>query len=225
MGVKEEQEVAKAIVETSWNKRASPIDVPRNLFHSRSARIDTTHTLSVVAPHLRVADAVLDVGCGSGYVTWCLAKHQCARVSCVDIVDSRRAQLDDFHLYDGVSLPFADASFDVVMLNFVLHHIPNETKSRAMAEVRRVAARSVIVLEDTPRNWIDRYFSNRHGRTFQRQINSQLPFGFYSQPEWETWFSEQGFAVRHSQRISRFARDWRQPYARSCFVLEKFAGP
>jgi ubiquinone/menaquinone biosynthesis C-methylase UbiE len=190
-------------------------------FHSKAVRKETFHTLSVVEPHLKPDDVVVDIGCGSGYVTWQLAERHKGRVLALDIVDCRKKPTPHFALYDGVELPLETESCDVAMLNFVLHHIPNETKPAVLAEVRRAVRRAVIVLEDTPRNFVDRYFNRRHGETFRKSIGSTAGFGFFSQREWERYFSEQGFAVVHSQKLGRFTRDIRQPYARSCFVLQR----
>ncbi len=190
-------------------------------FHSRAARKEALHTLSLLAPHVRDDDTVLDVGCGSAYVIWQLARRHRGELFAVDIVDCRRKPTPHFALYDGVTLPFPDDSCDVVMLNFVLHHIPNAIKPDVLAEVRRVARRSVFVLEDTPRNFIDRYYNRRHGEAFRRSIGSKADFGFYSQREWEAVFRANGLSVAHSQRLGRLSRDVQQPFARSCFVLGK----
>jgi SAM-dependent methyltransferase len=188
-------------------------------YHSRAAYNDTQNTLSLIEPVLRSGDVVLDVGCGSAYVAWELGRRQQIDMRTIDIVDCRRKPTPHFALFDGVSLPFEDQSCDVVILSFVLHHVPNETKPKLMQEVLRVTRRHVVVLEDTPRNFVDRYFNRRHGRQFQKSINSDLPFGFFNQREWEAWFPSHGFEVTRAAKISRFARDWQQPYARSCFVL------
>ncbi len=190
-------------------------------FHSRAARKDTFHTLSLLEPQLRPGDTVLDVGCGSGYVAWQLAQRHRGRVLAVDIVDWRKKPTPHFALYDGVHLPFDDCSCDVVALSFTLHHIPNETKPSVIAEVRRVVRRAVLVLEDTPRNFIDRYYNRRHGEEFRRSIGSSAAYGFYTETEWKAFFVAHGLAVTHSARIGRFARDWEQPFARTYFVLEK----
>jgi ubiquinone/menaquinone biosynthesis C-methylase UbiE len=190
-------------------------------FHSRSARKETAHTLSLVQPHLRPHEAVLDIGCGAAYVTSELALRHTGPVLAVDIVDCRRRGTPHFALYDGIALPFAAASCDVAILGFVLHHVPNEDKPRVLAEVHRVVRRQLIVLEDTPENAIDRYLNRRHGEQFRRQIGTEHGFGFFSAPAWRPIFESNGFRVTHVQRVSRLARDWRQPYARTCFVLDR----
>src|SRR6266498_3519662 len=64
---------------------------------------------------------VLDVGCGNGFI----AHHLCAllgkSVVGIDVAKSTEAPID-YRQYDGARLPFADNSFDAVMLCYVLHH-------------------------------------------------------------------------------------------------------
>ena len=51
--------------------------------------------------------------------------------------------------YDGQRLPFADASFDVTMFCYVLHHLTREHARRLAEEAFRVSRRAVILIEDT----------------------------------------------------------------------------
>ena len=185
---------------------------------SRSVRHDVEHTLGLVAPHLRPDDSVLDVGCGWAHVTAAIAQTNSDTWG-IDIVDVRQADLPHFALYDGVAIGFPDRRFDVVVLAFVLHHVPNAHKPRLVSEARRVCKRTLVVVEDTPRNRVDRFFNRRHGEAYRRSIGSAADFGFYSQLEWEAFFAHEGLAVVESCALSRFCRDWKQPYARSCFVL------
>jgi ubiquinone/menaquinone biosynthesis C-methylase UbiE len=185
---------------------------------SRAVQRDTDHTVSLLAGYLQPGDHVLDVGCGAGHVTAAIATRGHATIG-VDIVDGRRAAIDRFALYDGRTIPFPERRFDVVVLAFVLHHVPNEVKPILVGEARRVFKRHVLVVEDTPRNGVDRWFSNRHGEKFRRSIHSTAAFGFYSQPEWEAFFAAQRFDVVESRTLSRFCRDWLQPYARAFFAL------
>lgn len=88
---------------------------------------------------------VLDVGCGQGIDLVNYARSG-ARATGVDLtprhVELARAHLEALGLEgtvvqgDAEALPFADASFDRVSSNGVLHHTPG--MDRAMAEIARV---------------------------------------------------------------------------------------
>jgi len=187
-----------------------------------SVRKETLHTLSYVRPALEPGDRILDIGCGDGWVLGNLIGdgHD---VMGVDIVDLRKPAVPEFAfaLYDGEKVPLPDASFDVVLLTFVLHHVPNDKKAPLVAEARRLTRRTLVVLEDTPRNLIDRWACNIHGRSHRKRIGTTADFGFYPQWEWEQFFVDRGFAVRRSEALPRFSRDVIRPWARCCFVLDK----
>jgi SAM-dependent methyltransferase len=88
---------------------------------------------------------VLDVGCGQGIDLYRYARHG-ARVTGIDLTP-RHVELARSHLAavelpatvvegDAERLPFADASFDRVSSNGVLHHTPD--LPAALREIRRV---------------------------------------------------------------------------------------
>ena len=53
-----------------------------------------------------------------------------------------------FHLVaDAVRIPFADHSFDVVLLSYLLHHLPPDTVPAVLREASRVA-RAYLVITD-----------------------------------------------------------------------------
>ena len=189
---------------------------------SATVRMETNHTVSMVMPHVAPGMSVLDVGCGEGWVAEELVRREIRDVHVVDVVDVRRTHELPFQLYDGVNLPFPDARFDVVMLNFVLHHVPDDKKLALLREALRVAQGKVFILEDTPVTFVDRFFSRRHGESYRRKIASDAPFGFLTRAEWMWLF--RGMNVRaEMQPLSRFCRSIFQPFARAAFVLHKEA--
>ena len=93
--------------------------------------------------------SVLDIGCGTGSVTL-LAKQRAehGKVYGIDpapemIAVARkkaaRSQLDiDFRMGVIESLPFPDASLDVVTSSLMMHHLPEALQVRGLAEIYRV---------------------------------------------------------------------------------------
>lgn len=99
---------------------------------------------------------VLDVGCGNGYVLSRYARHG-AVVSGVDLtgmaidLSRKRFAVDNlqgtFTQVDGNTLPFADASFDIVCSMGVLHHVADPRPM--VSEIYRVlkpGGRLIIML-------------------------------------------------------------------------------
>lgn len=87
---------------------------------------------------------VLDLGCGSGSsVDFFRARDPRVQWVGLDVPDSRealtRSRVDArFETFDGVSMPFDAASFDVVYCKQVLEHV--RRPAPLLAEVRRVLA-------------------------------------------------------------------------------------
>ena len=99
---------------------------------------------------IHAGDDVLELGCGTGSMWKGRIEHlPCGcHVTLTDIspamVDAAREQLADvrgvkFECADIQNLPYPDASFDVVIANMMLYHVPNI--ARGLSEVRRVLRR------------------------------------------------------------------------------------
>jgi SAM-dependent methyltransferase len=96
---------------------------------------------------------VLDFGCGCGASTLCLARLGAASVVGIEpnpiFADAARLRVRDSGLVDRVdirhiaetqALPFEDGSFDAVVMNAVLEHIPPAARREHLREIWRVIA-------------------------------------------------------------------------------------
>ncbi|HUL09590.1 MAG TPA: class I SAM-dependent methyltransferase [Candidatus Acidoferrum sp.] len=95
---------------------------------------------------LAPGERVLDVGCGTGSLTFLLAQRpDLAAITAIDyaapyIEHATRRNTDprvSFRVGDATALPFPDASFDRVLSLLMLHFVVQP--ERAVAEMRRVA--------------------------------------------------------------------------------------
>lgn len=107
---------------------------------------------------------VLDAGCGAGEYVQALAECG-ADVRGVEYLAHKvrewaTRQGDDGRVSEGdlASLPFAEHTFDVVLLNEVLEHVPNE--SLVLIELRRVLKPGGVLLVFSPNR---RYPFETHG--------------------------------------------------------------
>lgn len=84
--------------------------------------------------------SVLEIGPGPGIVSSVL-RNMGVRVTTLDIDERLRPRV----VGDVTRLPFADQSFDVVLIAEVLEHIPFSEVPRALRELSRVVRQSIVI--------------------------------------------------------------------------------
>jgi SAM-dependent methyltransferase len=160
----------------------------------------------------RIADAlaellppegrVLDVGSGDGFVDLLIMRRRPGlEISGIDVVMRGRAHIPVEH-FDGITIPFEDDSFDVVMLVDVLHH--TETPLDLLREAKRVS-RDGLVIKDVTTGAPDRLTrATLVGMDWvgNARHDVPLPYNFFTRTQWEEAFDELGLA--ESQRRERF---------------------
>ncbi len=99
---------------------------------------------------VKPGDKVLDVGCGTGSLTlaaWRRAGTDGevhgidASPEMIQFAQDKTAKVGapiDFQIGLVEHIPFPDDYFDVVLSSLMLHHLPDDLKRRAFAEIRRV---------------------------------------------------------------------------------------
>jgi SAM-dependent methyltransferase len=112
------------------------------------------------------AASILDLGCGTGAMAGCFRPESYVGVDPNGGYISRARATKSgyrFEIADGRSLPFADGSFDAVLIGGVIHHLDDASARSVLQESRRVLApgRGVLVMrEAVPTrnrwNWIGR---------------------------------------------------------------------
>jgi ubiquinone/menaquinone biosynthesis C-methylase UbiE len=99
---------------------------------------------------VRPGERVLDVGCGPGVLTL-LAKERVGQAGEAHGIDpspemialaqtkaAKTGLAARFQIGAVQELPFPDGRFDVVLSSLMLHHVPDDLKGKAFAEIARV---------------------------------------------------------------------------------------
>jgi putative flippase GtrA/SAM-dependent methyltransferase len=93
---------------------------------------------------------MLDVGGGTGVIAQAIHDlFPVQRMVSVDVEDRFLPALSiETATYDGATLPFADASFDCVLLANVLHHVPAHGRVALVQECSRATGRGTLYIKD-----------------------------------------------------------------------------
>lgn len=160
---------------------------------------------------------ILDLGCGSGIVGKTFQNFFQAEVLGVDVKDYRVSPFP-FQLYDGLHLPFSENSFDIVLINYVLHHA--EDPILLLKEAKRVTKDKIIIFEDLSEGFLSKLICKIHGSSFDRFFQKGMVGGwrptktsFKTESEWEKIFKEIGLNIIFKQRRHNF------PVKKELFIL------
>lgn len=136
-------------------------------FHSEFKVRRRTHReiYESVLDHIPRDASVLDAGCGEGTLSILMAQ-QGAKVTGIDYstpnIDAAKEYAKNlpsdeapaFDTGDSANLPFADNSFDIVVSNHVLEHLPDF--SQGVREIKRVTRKTAVIAVPTcinPCSW------------------------------------------------------------------------
>jgi SAM-dependent methyltransferase len=107
--------------------------------------------------------------------------------------------------YDGQRLPFADSSFDLVLLIDILHH--TEDPSRVLAEASRVARRGILIKDHYWESRWDHWLLSVSDYLGNRAYDVPLPYAFLRLEEWAHLFRAGELTVVSMDRFRFSALD------------------
>lgn len=157
-----------------------------------------------IIPYISKNDKVLEVGAGRGYITKLLQEKYHIDTTAVDVKKAFSiAPGVDVVVYDGIKLPFSDHTFEVSILQAVLHHTKNPED--LLLETKRVTKGNILIFEDIYDNDWEKY-TTFLADSIVNLLNGPLentifhPRNNKTFDEWTKIFSRLGFKIKHSEQ-------------------------
>jgi len=167
---------------------------------------------------IREGARILDLGCGSGIVGKQFQDFFKAELIGIDIEDKRVEEIP-FRIFDGFHIPFPNSSFDVVLINYVLHHTPDP--EILLKEAKRVG-KKIIIFEDLPDGFLSKLRCFLHQESYNIFLQrKKQKFNFKTKKEWESIFETLGLKILDSKKVLATKLDLIDPVSRILFLLEK----
>jgi SAM-dependent methyltransferase len=111
--------------------------------HPRRVRVLSLHLEELIPPNAQV----LDVGCGDGLLARRLMQERPdLDLRGLDIMVRSQTHIP-VEAFDGETIPYGDATFDVVMFIDVLHH--TQDPMRLLHEAVRTARKAIVIKDHT----------------------------------------------------------------------------
>jgi len=215
----------------SWLALIVNLFIPKKKFieiQKKAQESEIRERIRTMAGLIEKGDKVLDVGCGNGHFGYAVGQRFKAKVSGVDVVDYKDAEIPH-EIYNGQEIPHKDKAFDAVILAFMLHHVKHQKE--LLTEAIRVSKGKVIIFEDVYFSpwqylfviWNDFYTNILFGavRVLKGEAGKGLlkipmPLTFRSVKGWEALFASYGvevtsIKVRHAKH---------KPHSKALFCLE-----
>ena len=183
----------EALSKKHFDGQAAEYDQRNTYYYSQNGKISCRDIAEQVdgVPY----EALLDVGCGTGFLIDILAKRRPARYCGVDLSDEM-IRGAEFTVGSADRLPYPDGSFDIVACSQSFHHYPYPEK--AMGEARRVLRPGgLYILSDTGIGgigaWIDNHILFKLARSGDCHTTNRRGI--------ERMMADAGFTIADSRQI------------------------
>ena len=156
-----------------------------------------------IKPWIVNTGTVLDLGAGGCKLASLLNSNDQLCVTAIDVVDHNVTELP-LIIYDGDTLPFPSDEFDQVLLVFVLHHAARPLN--LLREASRVSRGRVLVVEDTPRNALERKMWRWFDDLLNHHVHSDIAVADQAGTieQWAQLFRQAGLVERRRASFRTF---------------------
>ena len=145
-----------------------------------------------LAAEFGASGSVLDLGCGDGSLACAImARTPGLRFRGIDVLIRPRTAIP-VELFDGVTIPAADQSYDWVTIVDVLHHTDNP--GRLVSEAARVARKGVVIKDHLREGFAARETLRLMDWVGNKGHDVRLPYNYLSRKEWDALFRKVGVA-------------------------------
>lgn len=160
--------------------------------------------LKRILPYININDKILDLGCGSCYLTKKI-QNKGYNIIGIDVVN--KSKYYNPLIFNGKIIPFKNKSFDVTISSFVLHHIID--CENMLDEIIRVTKKYILIFEDTPSTKIDKYLSTKHSQSHWGTSNC-----FKNCQQWIHIFKSKKLKIININKLYK----WESPFSYKPFI-------
>ncbi len=185
----------------------------KSLFQ-KAVRSRSLTVVNRIKPYISKTDKLLDIGSGTGDVAYLLQKVG-YNVTPLDVADFHGPRLLETTIYDGVTMPFADKTFDKALLLMVMHHTPNPEV--ILKEALRVA-KELVVIETSYVGKLDRAWTIISDTIGNLRLEAFWE-SYKTDKEWRELFGKLGLEVADSHEYQD--GKWGLPFLHIGYYLKK----
>jgi SAM-dependent methyltransferase len=155
----------------------------QSFVHARRVRI----LAELLAAKIPENSSVLDIGCGDGTIGSLIQSAiPSAQIRGIEVAERPACRIP-CRSFDGVHIPFPDATVDVSMFVDVLHHM--DSIHEVLGEAARVSRRFLLIKDHLSESPVDYYTLKLMDWVGNRPHGVLLPYNYQSRSQWDSYFA------------------------------------
>lgn len=171
--------------------------------------------LKRLSPYIGDTKTILDVGVGDGGLSSELLKIHKISIKGIDPHPQDKTFIPIIW-FDGITIPFKDKTFDMAMINDVLHH--DNHPEIILSEAKRVAKKYVLVKDHYFTNLFDFFLLKWTDYLGNASYGVNLPYNYLTIDSWKKLFKELGLSI---VSLEMFRYNILDPSNHVIFLLEE----